>query len=152
MFPFLVNVYELSVYQPLIEAAQRKNCVPAWVSMEAVDQHITKLFDTKVKTDPIVCTDFTKFDQHFNEQLQNAARSVLSALLSKSQPGTDWLEEIFPIKYHIPLVASDDKVFGKNWCRHGMGSGSGGTNADETLAHTALQHEAALTAHQVLNP
>lgn len=152
MFPFMVNVYELTVYQPLIEAAQRRNCVPAWVSMEAVDQHITKLFDTKVKTDPIVCTDFTKFDQHFNEHMQSAARDVLSALLTSSRPGTDWLEEVFPIKYHIPLVADEETVFGRDWRLHGMGSGSGGTNADETLAHASLQHEAALKAHQMLNP
>jgi hypothetical protein len=33
-----------------------------------------------------------------------------------------------------------------------MGSGSGGTNADETLAHRALQYEAALDNHSKLNP
>ena len=34
---------------------------------------------------------------------------------------------------------------------HGMGSGSGGTNADETIVHRMLQHEAALNAGEQLN-
>lgn len=34
---------------------------------------------------------------------------------------------------------------------HGMGSGSSGTNADETLGHRTLQHEAARRQGQMLN-
>lgn len=33
-----------------------------------------------------------------------------------------------------------------------MGSGSGGTNADETVAHRALQHGAAISRGTKLNP
>lgn len=47
MFPFAINIAELRVYQPLIEQAQRYELVPAWISMEAVDNSITRLFDTK---------------------------------------------------------------------------------------------------------
>lgn len=35
---------------------------------------------------------------------------------------------------------------------HGMGSGSGGTNSDESMAHRALQHTAAISKGQRLNP
>ena len=35
--------------------------------------------------------------------------------------------------------------------RHGMASGSGGTNVDESIAHKALQYEAALTDNAELN-
>nr|UAW00590.1 MAG: RNA-dependent RNA polymerase [Porcine picobirnavirus] len=146
MFPTAVNVEELRLYQPLIEACQAKELVPAWVSMELVDDRITRLFDTKGPDDLVVCTDFTKFDQHFNSVCQDAAKQILSALLSD---GEEWLRNIFPIKYNIPLLCSDEmRTVGP----HGMGSGSGGTNADETLLHRALQHEAALKHHQVLNP
>lgn len=148
MFPYAVNVQELQVYQPMIEVFQRFNLVPAWVSMESVDASITKMFDTK-GDDYVVCTDFTKFDQHFNEQMQIAARTILSSILDRSALSHGWLERVFPIKYVIPLAEQADQIyFGK----HGMGSGSGGTNADETLAHTALQYEAAIHAGAKLNP
>lgn len=149
MFPFAVNLQELRVYQPLIAACQAKNLVPAWVSMDAVDERITALFDTKSKDDLIVCTDFTKFDQHFNPECSSAARTIIESLFSRSEDMTRWLEQIFPIKYQIPLLISSDQMVTGH---HGMGSGSGGTNADETLLHRALQHEAALNNHKVLNP
>lgn len=149
MFPFAVNLYELQVYQPLVEACKAKNLVPAWVSMDAVDERITALFDTKSKDDLIVCTDFTKFDQHFNPECQEVARTILESLFVNTSDMTRWLKEIFPIKYNIPLLLSEDQMVTGP---HGMGSGSGGTNADETLLHRALQHEAALNNHKVLNP
>lgn len=149
MFPFAVNIRELQVYQPLIEAAQKFGIVAPWISNDEVDKRITMLFDSKQSEDLIICTDFTKFDQHFNSSLQDAARSILSGILSPSAQSTEWLEDVFPIKYMIPLAYDYGKIrFGK----HGMGSGSGGTNADETLAHRALQYEAAQRAGVRLNP
>nr|UAW00565.1 MAG: RNA-dependent RNA polymerase [Porcine picobirnavirus] len=149
MFPFAVNVKELCFYQPAIEVAQRANIVPAWVSMDAVDRSITKLFDSKNSKDLVVCTDFTKFDQHFNSQLQEAARQIEAAILSHGREEEMWLDTVFPVKYDIPLVLQPDIIrFGK----HGMGSGSGGTNFDETMAHRALQYEAAITQGARLNP
>lgn len=148
MFPLMVNIEELRCYQPFIEAAQRFDLVPAWVSMESVDKRITAMFDTKADDDLVVCTDFSKFDQHFNADLQNAARTVLSRLLTVSG-ATGWLRDVFPIKYMIPLAYDYGKIrFGN----HGMGSGSGGTNCDETLAHRSLQYEVALRHGAPLNP
>lgn len=149
MFPFSVNVRELQFYQVLIERAQALNLVPAWVSMEAVDQRITRLFDTKRPRDRIVCTDFTKFDQHFNPVMQDAARQVFNYLLVHDRDSSNWLESVFPIKYNIPLAYDFGKI---RYGAHGMGSGSGGTNADETVAHRALQYEAALRHRKMLNP
>lgn len=149
MFPFAVNIRELQVYQPVIEAAQRFNLVPAWVSMESVDRRITDLFDTKSNSDLVVCTDFSKFDQHFGPHMQEAALQLLTAILSPGMTSREWLADVFPIKYMIPLAYDWERVrFGK----HGMGSGSGGTNCDETLAHRALQYEAAQRAGAKLNP
>lgn len=148
MFPYSVNIQELQVYQPLIEVFQHFEMVPAWVSMESVDRAITRMMDTK-GDDYIVCTDFTKFDQHFNERMQDAAKTILAALLDRSAQSHDWLDRVYPIKYNITLSDQINTIWeGK----HGMGSGSGGTNADETLAHTALQFEAAQRAGVLLNP
>lgn len=149
MFPFAVNILELGVYQPLIEAAQTLNLVPSWVSMDAVDAQITKLFDTKRDSDPIVCTDFTKFDQHFNSTLQESAEETIEYLLTDSKEKDFWLKCVFPVKYMIPMMYNYGKIFTG---RHGMASGSGGTNADETLAHRALQYEAAGLHDANLNP
>jgi hypothetical protein len=149
MFPYSVNICELQVYQPGIELAQRYNLVPAWVSMESVDERITKLFDTKSPKDLIVCTDFSKFDQHFNEKMQECAKSIISQILNSSTESRSWLNDTFPVKFMIPLVISNHEII---YGKHGMGSGSGGTNFDETLVHRALQYEAAQSVHQQLNP
>nr|QXV86715.1 MAG: RNA-dependent RNA-polymerase [Picobirnavirus sp.] len=148
MFPFLLNVEELRCYQPLIEVAQKFNIVPAWVGMDAVDREITLLFDSKGDNDLIVCTDFSRFDQHFNKDMSEAAQNILSKLMTSSMENREWLETIFPVKYFIPMI-TPTKVFNG---RHGMGSGSGGTNADETLVHRALQYEAAIKHGATLNP
>nr|UAW00725.1 MAG: RNA-dependent RNA polymerase [Porcine picobirnavirus] len=147
MFPFAVNIQELQVYQPLIETAQKFNYVPAWVSMESVDEQITKMFDTKAPNDLVMCTDFSRFDQHFNADMQNGAKYILSNLLD--QTGSIWLENVFPIKYSIPMAYDFGKI---RYGKHGMGSGSGGTNADETIVHRALQYEAAQSVNSRLNP
>lgn len=149
MFPFAVNIQELRVYQPLIEAVQRFNLVPAWVSMESVDRCITDMFDTKSDDDLVVCTDFSKFDQHFNPQLQYVAKAVLESIFTSRDESRFWFKRVFPIKYMIPLAYDYGKV---RHGFHGMASGSGGTNADETIAHRALQYEAAQIHGQKLNP
>nr|AVA30697.1 RNA-dependent RNA polymerase [Picobirnavirus sp.] len=149
MFPFAVNIRELQLYQPLIETAQRFNLVPAWVSMEAVDRKITSLFDSKSSRDMIVCTDFTKFDQHFNSEMQSCTKQILRALMSSDEESSRWLERVYPLKYNIPLAYEWGYI---RYGAHGMGSGSGGTNADETLAHRALQYEAAMRRRKILNP
>lgn len=149
MFPFAVNIRELQMYQPMIESCQKFNLVPAWVSMESVDQRITAMFDTKGVDDLVICTDFSKFDQHFNADMQQAASTILGKLLSHDAKSEEWLNDVFPIKYMIPLAYDYGKI---RYGLHGMGSGSGGTNADETLVHRALQYEAALNANTKLNP
>lgn len=60
-----------------------------------------------------------------------------------------WLTDVFPIKYSIPLMYDYDVV---RRGLHGMGSGSGGTNFDETLVHRALQYECAQLNGESLNP
>lgn len=153
MFPYALNVKELQVYQPLIEAVQKLNLIPAWVSSESVDRKVTALFDTKGDNDLVVCTDFSRFDQHFNAHMQDCAKSILSSVLAKGQQ--KWLSTIFPMKYYIPMIIGahkDSKSVITLTGPHGMASGSGGTNADETLTHRALQYEAAIRAGERLNP
>lgn len=149
MFPFAINILELQMYQPLIEACQKLGLVAPWISMEAVDDNITRLFDTKGSEDLVICTDFTKFDQHFNPTLTQAGEYIFSQILTHNSESEWWLNEVYPIKYHIPLAYNWEQV---RHGLHGMGSGSGGTNADETFVHRALQHESAATNRAVLNP
>lgn len=157
MFPFALNIAELCFYQPLIEGAQQLGLVPAWISSDAVDERVTSLFNTKELTDLVICTDFSKFDQHFNASLQNAAKDVFAALNgSEEDVDTDplanvptWLRNVFPMKYVIPLAYDYGQI---RYGAHGMASGSGGTNADETIAHRCLQYEAAQRNGSKLNP
>lgn len=146
MMPFSLNIKELQFYQPAIEAVQKLNLIPAYVSMDAVDKEVTLLFDSKGVNDDVVCTDFSKFDQHFNADMQLAAKQIINKLGTNIE---SWLEDIYPIKFKLPLVCSEDIIFEGD---HGMGSGSGGTNFDECLSHKALQFEAALEQGQSLNP
>nr|UDL14576.1 MAG: putative RNA-dependent RNA polymerase [Picobirnavirus sp.] len=165
MFPFAVNLNELRVYQPLIEACQKTGLVAPWISNDAVDARITDLFDSKDPSDVIVCTDFSKFDQHFNPDMAEGARYILQAILTKDKYAADWIKDVFPIKYMIPLAwdtrverikVRDDTIHVNDVTyfkgKHGMASGSGGTNCDETLTHRALQHEVALNNGRKLNP
>nr|USE07634.1 MAG: putative RNA-dependent RNA polymerase [Picobirnavirus sp.] len=165
MFPFAVNLNELQVYQPLIEACQKTNLVAPWISNDRVDERITDLFDSKSPDDVIICTDFSKFDQHFNSDMAGGAQYILQSILQKDQAAADWIRDVYPIKYMIPLawdtrkevidlkrgtIVVNDVTYFKG--RHGMASGSGGTNCDETLTHRALQHEVAIKHGQKLNP
>jgi len=154
MFPFGINLCELQVYQPFIEKSQHFKIVPAWVSNDEVDKRITNLFDTKSRKDLVVCTDFSRFDQHFNPEMQACARTILHSLLATGKVSNQWIADIFPIKYSIPLVlnVSNNDELEIRYGTHGMASGSGGTNVDETLAHRALQYEAAISKGKVLNP
>nr|UAW00508.1 MAG: RNA-dependent RNA polymerase [Porcine picobirnavirus] len=148
MFPFGVNIAELQSYQSVVAAAKACKFVPAWVSQDEVDYRMTELFDTKDDSDPIICTDFTKFDQHFNQNCSDVSRQVLSKLFMKDDKMELWLNQIFPIKYEIPIILKERLAYAGD---HGMASGSGGTNADETLCHRTLQHEAAMLAGVELN-
>nr|UDL14572.1 MAG: putative RNA-dependent RNA polymerase [Picobirnavirus sp.] len=148
MMPFLLNIYELQMYQPLIKSMQKNDLIPAYISMDRVDQEVTALFDTKGDNDDVICTDFSKFDQHFNRDLQNAAWKVIDGLLSKDADRIHWLQ-VFMVKFYIPLICSEDLLYTGY---HGMGSGSGGTNFDECMAHKCLQFECAQSKGQQLNP
>lgn len=149
MMPLSVNIRELQLYQPLIEHIQKHMLVPAYVSNDAVDDAITKCFAWKEPESPVICTDFTAFDQHMNSHMSSAAEQVLQSMVTPSQSMLDWFTQVYPIKYNIPLVCSERVMFTG---AHGMGSGSGGTNADETLVHKALQYEVALDADSTLCP
>lgn len=148
MFPFSVNVCELQAYQPMIEAWQKANINSAYVSLRAVEVKITRFFDTKGDNYCIV-TDFSKFDQHFNSDLQDAAKEIEAFMLTPSRETEEWLENVYPVKFNIPLICSDKLMY---FGTHGMGSGSGGTNFDECCAHAALQHEVAILKGKTLNP
>nr|UAW00507.1 MAG: RNA-dependent RNA polymerase [Porcine picobirnavirus] len=149
MFPFVANLEELRVYQVLIEQCQKYGYVPPWLGNEATDAAITRLFATKDPKDLIVCTDFSKFDQHFGPAMQQAALRVLEGVFTHDAQFTEWVEKVYPIKYKIPL--------NYNWewfatGEHGMGSGSGGTNGDETCGHKVLQYGVARAHGAGLNP
>lgn len=144
MFPMGYNLLELAFYQPLIKGCQQFNLVPAWNGNDAVDEEVTALFDTKGKDDVIIATDFTKFDHHFNSDMQKCAMSVEKALGAPQE----WLDNVCASKFSIPLLTKMDEMW---YGEHGMPSGSGGTNADETLSHRCLQLEAAITSHAELN-
>lgn len=143
MFPMHVNIAELSYYQPLIQGAQKTNLMPPWNGNPYVDTAMTKLFDTKGEHELAVCTDFKSFDAHFGPVLQDAALYVLNELFKDND-----LEEVLRFKYEIPLCVDVGQFFVGS---HGMASGSGGTNADESIAHMALQIEAALRKQADLN-
>nr|UAW00487.1 MAG: RNA-dependent RNA polymerase [Porcine picobirnavirus] len=149
MFPMDLNIREAQVYFPLVNYCQRHNYVSSWLGNDAVDRRITALFDSKAPDDYVVGTDFTRFDQHFGRACSDAAASVLARLFAHTSEWDEWITDIYPAKYHIPMVYRWGKaMIGV----HGMASGSGGTNGDETVAHSTFQEEAALTAGKRLNP
>lgn len=104
MMSMALNIHELQLYQPAIEAVQKRKLIPAYVSMDEVDQAVTSLFDTKGPEDSVICTDFSKFDQHFNGVMQSAAREILEGLVTPNADSDEWFRTIFPAKFHIPII------------------------------------------------
>lgn len=148
MMPFGLNAQEGMAYQPLITAWQKAGINSAYISFRAVEEKITRLFDTK-GDEYVVVTDFSKFDQHFNRSLQDAASEIIADQLQSNGWEKIWMEHVFPYKYEIPLICSDELMYTGF---HGMASGSTGTNFDECCAHTAMQHECAILNGATLNP
>ena len=148
MMPFGLNAQEGMCYQPMITAWQKNSVNSAYISFRAVEEKITRLFDTK-GDDYVVVTDFSKFDQHFNSDLQYAAQVLIRGMLQDCDEADLWIERIFPFKYQIPLICSNNIMYEGP---HGMASGSTGTNFDECCAHRAMQHEVAILNGQRLNP
>jgi hypothetical protein len=149
MFPMDLNIDEARLYKPLVEWGQRSGNIASWLGNDAVDKRITKLFDTKGDSDFVLCTDFTKFDQHFGVAMRNAALAAYDKMFGGSDAYEWWKNDNYNAKYYIPIVIAWKKAL---MGEHGMASGSGGTNADETIGHSILQTEAALTAGAILNP
>nr|UPO81347.1 RNA-dependent RNA polymerase [Picobirnavirus sp.] len=147
MFPFAVNIEELRYYQPAIEAAQNFNLVPAWVSITAVDERITRMFDTKGSDDLVICTDFSKFDQHFNPVMQDAAKEIISAIITKDAQGQYWLKEVFPAKYYMPMMY-DYGYLRVGSTRHGIRVGRNQRGRDNSAwciaVRSCLAHGASL--------
>lgn len=147
MMPMDLNMKESQYYYPLLEY-EIANKLPfsAGVTLRQTEVAVTQLFATKGDA-LVVNTDFSKFDQHFNKRMQEAALQVL--LYAFARDAHDAIESTYWVKYNIPLLISKSKaIFGP----HGMGSGATGTNPDENLAHKALQYEAAQEAKSKLNP
>lgn len=149
MFPMDLNIQEARLYGPLVLNGQRTQLVPTWMGPDDVDARMTRLFSSKGEDDDIVATDFTGFDQHFGSACEECAGLVYDGLFSATEDYQQWRTEIFPAKWRIPICCK----WGVGYLGyHGMASGSGGTNADETTVHTCFQAEAALTAGAELNP
>lgn len=85
MLPFNIQLMELSFYQPFIEAVQKHCLIPAYVSIEAVEENITKLFDTKDPKDMVVVTDFKGMDQHFNAYMAANTRNILVNIMTNNR-------------------------------------------------------------------
>lgn len=145
MFPMNANILEGRVYVPLIEYAQRNGIVAPWLGNNAVDARMTQLFKTKARDQVVIATDFTAFDQHVNLKCQTAVRHALSYMFNDVD---QWLNDIFPLKYELPLILDGSRMLTGV---HGMGSGSEGTNADETVLHSIFQYEAAVSNGSELN-
>ncbi|AKN50617.1 RNA dependent RNA polymerase [Picobirnavirus Equ4] len=147
MFPFTYNVLEAQFYQPFTIAAQVNGTVPPWNGRHEVDVGVTRLF--RSTKDPIMCTDFSGYDQHFGKSVQDATRTLIASTLRDDEYSRLWLNYIFPIKYNIPLMISTRRTLTGS---HGLGSGSSGTSGDGTIGHKILQFEAALRNGANLNP
>lgn len=149
MFPMDLNIQEARLYNELVLNGQRTQLVPTWMGPDDVDARMTRLFSSKGADDYIVATDFTGFDQHFGSACEECAGQVYDGLFGNRTDYQQWRKEIFPAKWRIPLCYQ----WGKGYIGyHGMASGSGGTNADETTVHTCFQTEAAILANATLNP
>ena len=148
MFPMDLNIQEARLYNVLVHNGQHMQLVPTWRGPDDVDARMTRLFESKADEDYVVATDFTGFDQHFGTACEDCAGRVYDGLFGTAADYQQWRSEIYPAKWRIPMCYG----WGKGYVGyHGMSSGSGGTNADETTVHSCFQLEAAIKSGKVLN-
>nr|AVM87403.1 RNA-dependent RNA polymerase [Beihai goldsaddle goatfish picobirnavirus] len=148
MYPFTVNFLEGRYYRPRVKEIQKSNSNPAFIGPDAVDVRITDLLTRKDSGQLVVSTDFTKFDQHFNGILQDLSWELKYHFLSPKNR-TPFEHKLHYNKFKIPIICTNKVMFeGK----HGMSSGSTGTNQDENEAHSVMQNTAALLNRSELSP
>lgn len=148
MFPMLLNIIESYYYKPAVTQIQSRRLKPEFIDQDYLNKHITKLFDTKGLRDPIIATDFDRFDQHFNSLLQDLS-FFCKNFISNTIKFDEFKELIHYNKFNIPLLLSKDLMF-KGF--HGMSTGSSGTNMDENYAHGIMQECCATVNGSDLNP
>uniref|UniRef100_A0A2V0RLT3 RdRp catalytic domain-containing protein n=1 Tax=viral metagenome TaxID=1070528 RepID=A0A2V0RLT3_9ZZZZ len=141
MFPMSQNIRENRFFRPLHEVLKRLESFSAWISMDAVDDSVTRLLarrDTVGGT--ILSSDFSKFDQTMGPaQLKwyfNLLRNVYDV---KFHEDIDFLQYVLA---YIPLVCTLDETF---IGVHGWGSGSNLTNQ----ADSVVNHHAQITSMEV---
>lgn len=148
MFSMMMNCMEAEVYAPALRHFQQRGLMPTWLGQEAVDATMTALFQSKPEHDYLIGTDFTKFDQHFGPHMQDVALQCARLIMEPGDRLDSWCAQVFPFKYYTPLVLKWATI---SEGKHGMASGSNGTNWDETMAHSCLQTYAAVRAGANLN-
>lgn len=147
MFPMVINLLEAMYYKPLIRQYHAYSNKPEFIDSLAIEDRITNLFNSKSNKDLVIATDFDKFDAHFNETLQDISYE-LKCYQTNPRYIDDKFRDLHYLKFNIPLVCTKDiAYFGK----HGMATGSGGTNMDENESHEVMQYCCAINDSSTLN-
>uniref|UniRef100_A0A2V0RHM4 RdRp n=1 Tax=viral metagenome TaxID=1070528 RepID=A0A2V0RHM4_9ZZZZ len=132
MFPYSTNIQEYRFFKPLQDQLVKHGSFNAWISMDAVDQSISDIIDTR---QIVLSSDFSSYDQTITVQ-----QSWFFEFLRHNFQKTDAnLEDSFLLERnlrYVPLLVSKDEMYtGK----HGMPSGSVFTNICDSVVNYMAQ-------------
>jgi hypothetical protein len=126
-YPMCDTLREMMYYAPLLEVRKKMFCRAALLGPDAVDQAVTRMFDSMISKETLVSIDFSGFDKTVSSQLQAAA---FDAIYQHFQGDPKDLWEIAERFNTIGLVTPDGVYEGP----HGVPSGSTFTNEVDSLA------------------
>jgi len=136
MFPFSTNLVEKSFLVPLMDIIRRRKVLSfsAWEGFDVVEQSIHKQgFFENYKT--LLSLDYTKMDQHCGEDFTQFVYDIIAPVFQeKFRP---LLKESMFHTNTIPVVIGIDKVVTGT---HGLASGSGWTNFNESVFSQAVHY------------
>jgi len=133
MFPLSWNIIESRYSVPLFDMLVSQNYFGAWISMDSVDDHITRFFDSTDDDSFIVSTDYSRFDQTLVSQI-SWFEDVLKRAFQSSYHHE--IEALLTNLQTIPLVCTKDIMYTGT---HGMPSGSAFTNIGDSIVNLYAQ-------------
>jgi hypothetical protein len=128
-------IREMRYHQAFLPIEKTFSWRQAIVSPDAVDLGISRMLNSLMSTEIVLCLDFSSYDASITPRLSGRAFAFISAHFADK-----WSEEIYAIYKRfatIPFYTPDGEYSGN----HGVPSGSAFTNTIDSIVQYLIWHE-----------
>uniref|UniRef100_A0A2V0RCJ1 RdRp n=1 Tax=viral metagenome TaxID=1070528 RepID=A0A2V0RCJ1_9ZZZZ len=137
MAPFSLNIKEKQFLYPLLEIIRNRN-IPffsAWEGFKQVELGFAEQNFFNNEESLLIQQDYTSMDKFYNETCNDIVKLVCSSVFQENY--RDDFNEVVDHLTTVPVLISTDKMIEG---RHGMPSGSGFTNFNESIVSYYYSH------------